>query len=254
MIGDIPDILARLKSLIPNGWFGSTTPVLDSVLTGIATVDANIYALAQYAQLQTRIKTATGGWLDLIAMDFYGSSFPRGNAESDGSYRTRILASLFSKANTRAVITAALEDLTGSVPLIIEPWSVQDTGEWDGIGSQTITFWDVETPQNPSHWTSNFAATFYVQIAVPPLSLLSRAWLPAYDQQSYYDTYSADFIDISSAQMSMTSEVIALIERLKGCGVQAFVQFTGNPGRGGAYLWDIPGETWDDPSLMWDAS
>ena len=254
MIGDVPDILSRLTSLLPKGWFESAPPVLDAVLTGIATVDANIYALAQYARLQTRIKTATGGWLDLVAQDFYGNALLRGISESDDSYRARILASLFSKANTRAVITAALEDLTGSIPVIIEPWSPQNTGMWDGIGSQVISFWDVNTPENPALWASNFTAAFYVRIAVPPLSFLSRAWLPAYDQQSYHDTYSSDYIDISSAQISMTTEVIALIERLKVCGVQAFVQFVGNPGRGGAYLWDTPGATWDDPNLMWDAS
>lgn len=132
MIGNQPDILARLKAAMPP-WFGNgATTILDAALTGPANALAFIYGLIQYAQLQTRIKTATDTWLDLIARDFFARKFQRRSGELDVPYRTRIVKEIFRPRATRPAVIGALTDLTGKAPIIFEPTRVADTGEWGG--------------------------------------------------------------------------------------------------------------------------
>jgi hypothetical protein len=76
MTGDQTDILGRIKALLPFRWFPDTTPVLDALLSGIAWSLALIYSLIQYAKNQTRIATASDGFLDLISYDFFGINLP----------------------------------------------------------------------------------------------------------------------------------------------------------------------------------
>ena len=131
MIGDTNDILARLKGLLPNGWFAGPTPVLDTILTGIASALAAVYGLIQYARLQTRIATATDAFLDLIAFDFFGTTLPRRSGESDAAYRTRIRAALFLERTDRIGMTRMLTALTGRAPVIFEPARPADTGAYN---------------------------------------------------------------------------------------------------------------------------
>lgn len=137
MIGDNDDLLARLKAAIPGRWFGTDTPILDGLLSGPATALSKIYSTIQYAILQTRIKTATDGWLDLIARDFFGRFFQRRPTEGDDSYRARILKEIFRPRVTRAAMIEALTDLTGRAPIIFEPARVADTGS---LGHPTFAF------------------------------------------------------------------------------------------------------------------
>jgi hypothetical protein len=127
--GDRPDQFKRLKSLLPN-WFGDQHPVLDALLSGYAYVQAFIFDLIVFARLQTRILTATGGWLDLISADFFGAALPRQPGQSDSAFRTRIIISLFRERGTRAAVIKVLEDLTGRTPIIFEPFRLQDCGAY----------------------------------------------------------------------------------------------------------------------------
>lgn len=132
-VGDQSDIFARLKAILPARWFGSpadSTPILDSVLQGIANVLAFAYSLYTFAKLQTRVMTATGGFLDMISADFFGTSLPRKTGQSDASYRALILANLFREKATRNAIVQALTNLTGIAPLIVEPTRPLDTGAY----------------------------------------------------------------------------------------------------------------------------
>src|SRR5579862_5296427 len=101
--GDVPDIVARLRSLLPP-WFPpqGAAPIVDGVLTGIATLLSGIYGLIQYARAQSRIATASGAWLDLIAWDFFGSRFLRRTQETDASFIPRIRSELRRPRLTRA--------------------------------------------------------------------------------------------------------------------------------------------------------
>lgn len=129
--GDKSDFLTRIKSLLPRGWFGDTTPVLDALLSGLAWSLSFVYALIQYAKLQTRIATATDGFLDLISFDFFGSNLPRRLQEMDAAFRARILATLLREKVTRNGMIKALVNLTGRTPLIFEPVRPLDTGAYN---------------------------------------------------------------------------------------------------------------------------
>jgi len=131
MIGDITDLAARLKAQIPVSWFKSS-PKFDATLQGPAWALSTIYSQITYAALQTRIATATDGFLDLIANDFFGTNLLRLTNETDGAYRTRILANLFVKGPTRANMSAVLALITGRTPDIFEPSNTNDSGGWDG--------------------------------------------------------------------------------------------------------------------------
>jgi len=128
--GDQDDIVARLKAVLPNGWFQAPTPFVDAVLSGFATVLSTCYSLIQYAKLQTRIATATDGFLDLVSFDYLGSALPRTAGETDASFRSRILATLLREKATRNGMIKALQALTLRTPDIIEPARPADTGAY----------------------------------------------------------------------------------------------------------------------------
>jgi hypothetical protein len=132
--GDQSDIFGRLKSLIPR-WFGDGATVRDAVLQGLAWASSFIYSLITYTRLQTRIKTATDGWLDMIAADFFGASLVRAANQSDASFRARIIITLFRERATRWAIISVLKDLTGRTPLVFEPTRPADTGGYGVAGA-----------------------------------------------------------------------------------------------------------------------
>lgn len=127
--GDKSDMQARLLGLLPP-WFGDSNPVLAGVLAGAAAALTWVYGLYAYAKAQTRISTATDGFLDLIAADFFGTTLQRNINEGDTAYRARIKANLFKPTATRAAISAAVQSVTGLAPKIIEPFSPADCGAY----------------------------------------------------------------------------------------------------------------------------
>ena len=140
MIGDQADFQQRLRSLIPKSWFPSgNSPNFDATLQGSAWALSSVYAQITYAALQTRIKTATDGWLDIISGDFFGTSLPRLLNESDGPFRARIFANLFVKGPRRGDMSKVLTLITGRAPLIFEPSNTSDSGGWDAALG-----WDVQ--------------------------------------------------------------------------------------------------------------
>jgi hypothetical protein len=145
--GDKAEIAARIKQLLP-GWFANSNPTADALLGGAGSALAFIYSLYLYAAAQTRILTATGIWLDLIAQDFFGPSLQRGANQADDSFRAAIVANLFRPRATRQSIIDVLLTLTGNAPSILEPFAPADTGVYGagfagyglagGYGSQAI--------------------------------------------------------------------------------------------------------------------
>ena len=147
-VGDFNDMLGRLVGALPGGWFprvgnyvtdGKGNPVPDgyggyltdgtpgptivtSVLAAFSQLQAYIYSLLAYVKLQTRIKTATDGWLDLIAYDFFGLTVQRASGQSDASFRLTIIANIFQARNTRAAVINVLTNLTGYAPIVFNPW------------------------------------------------------------------------------------------------------------------------------------
>ena len=132
--GDQQDMLTRIKSTLPY-WFGfADTPVLDALLKGPASVLSWFYSLYLYAKLQTRINTATDGWLDMISADFFGTDLIRAAGQSDDSYRALIIANLFRIKATRAAVVKVCQDTTGRTPTIIEPFNPVDCGAYGARG------------------------------------------------------------------------------------------------------------------------
>ena len=130
MTGDISDIVRRLKSNLPNRWFPDQTPVLDAVLSGLASAWVAMYSLLGYTQSQTRIASVNGNLLDAASADFFGSRLSRISNEPDNTFRLRLQNALVREHATRRSLQAALMTLTGSSPKIFEPGRVTDTGAY----------------------------------------------------------------------------------------------------------------------------
>jgi hypothetical protein len=134
MTGDQNDMLGRLKAVLPAQWFGDVTPVLDSVLSGLASGWSALFKLMTAVSMQARIATASGIFLDIASNDYFGNSLPRREGENDPSFSQRLRVNLIAPRATRAALAAALESLTGRAPVIFEPLNANDTGGY-GAGS-----------------------------------------------------------------------------------------------------------------------
>ncbi len=128
-IGNQDDCFKRLKALLPR-WFGDQTPILDALLRGLAHLLSFGYDLIGYAKQQTRIKTATQDWLDLIALDFFGEALRRQASQTDTAFRQRIIANLFRERATRAGLIKLITELTGKPPAVFEPQRISDAGAY----------------------------------------------------------------------------------------------------------------------------
>jgi hypothetical protein len=131
MTGDQSDVFARIKKILPHTWFGPITDLIDALVQGLANSGAFIYALYVYANLQTRLLSATDGWLDMIAADYFGDTLQRAANQSDDSFRAKIVVNLFRERGTRNAVIKVLTDLTGRAPIIVEPQRPADTGAYD---------------------------------------------------------------------------------------------------------------------------
>lgn len=133
MIGDTDDFVKRLKAVLPSRWFPDRSPILDGVLTGLASACAWLYGLLGFVRQQARIETASGIWLDVIAADFFGQGMSCRPAQLDDDFRASIRRELVRERGTRAAVIAALADLTGRKPVIFEPARASDTGGYGGL-------------------------------------------------------------------------------------------------------------------------
>ncbi|WP_428533533.1 hypothetical protein [Rhodopila sp.] len=132
MRGDLADIVFRLRSVLPKRWFAEQSPNLEAVLGSLATPWVWLYGLIHYVIMQTRLLTATDDWLDLISNDYFGAMLGRKPNEADFTFRSRIQRALLQEAATRSAVSAGLENLTGSPPIIFEPANCMDTGSYGG--------------------------------------------------------------------------------------------------------------------------
>jgi hypothetical protein len=135
-MGDTSDFVRRLRAALPNRWFPDDAPVLTGVMTGFAAIWASLFDLLQYVVLNSRLATARGVFLDMIATDFFAGRITRKLSEPDNHFRTRILAEILRPRATRASVDQALFDLTGVHPKIFEPSLASDTGGYNvgGVG------------------------------------------------------------------------------------------------------------------------
>ncbi|HQT62781.1 MAG TPA: hypothetical protein PLQ37_16475, partial [Acidiphilium sp.] len=128
--GDQNDMEARLRAVLPGGWFATTSPALGAVLAAFSWALAWGYALVQAALASVLITTAPDFWLNLHAVDYLGDTIQRRTQEGDSSFRARVLAAIFPPGATRAALIARLTILTGTAPTVFEPTQPQDTGAY----------------------------------------------------------------------------------------------------------------------------
>jgi hypothetical protein len=125
MAYDFASLFARSYSKFPAGWFPvdpTQAPNVSAIVGGLATGLAQNFTTAQFVAAQAFIQTATGEFLDLCAVDYFGfGHLPRRKSELDASYRARILAELLRPRGTRAALISVLEEVTGKTPRVFEP-------------------------------------------------------------------------------------------------------------------------------------
>lgn len=134
MTGDQNDMAARLRALLPRGWFADEAPILAGLLAGLASVWAWSYGLLDYVSQQSRLATASEGWLDLIAEDYGGAAWARFAGETDDAFRTRIRHNLARLRGSRPALIDNVTTLTGRAPRVFEPAFPPDTGGLNGPG------------------------------------------------------------------------------------------------------------------------
>lgn len=211
--GDQNDIFNRLKdNLVP--WFGQDTPNLDALLQGTAKTDSTIYSLIDYANQQTRIKTATGDALDFISLDYFNGSLPRHPGENDASFRNRILASLVQERATRKGMITVLTNLTGRTPIVIEGFYSYGIGAYD----QSL-FYDVGYGYG---WLQPYTAIIYA-FRPQPQGFMG---VGAYDISGFgYDFYfNNSYVSINDEIIFVTDQdIINAIEATKCFGTYMYV-------------------------------
>ena len=79
-LGTTSDMAVRLRATLPTGWFptsppapaATATPVLDGLLSGLGSAWSFCFGLLGTVAQQTRVATASGSFLDMMAADFFG--------------------------------------------------------------------------------------------------------------------------------------------------------------------------------------
>lgn len=208
MRGDISDFVSRLRSVLPKRWFAENAPNLTAILTCIATPWAWLYSLLSYVVLQTRIYTATDIWLDIIALDFFGSDLKRESSESDISFRSRILRSVLRSGATRPAISASMRLLTGSEPRIFEPARCGDTGAYSTLSTGPLPPGYGLAYGTAGGWGNlSLPFQFFISITRPPTPVVGM--LGGYGTDAGgYGQGSMAYVDLSQLPGQITDHTI----------------------------------------------
>lgn len=184
----------RILNLLPSDWTGDSAKQpgggLYSILSAAGNHEVFIQSILQYAFNACRIQTATDTELDLASQDFFGTSLPRNTGESDSSYRQRILSNLLLEKVTKQSVANAIFNATGTEPRIIEPWCPNDTGSFDNL-----SFFDVDTAQNPGLWgDESLNNQVFIQAALPYQTTSSGGFV-GFDTNQGFDSGNSFWFD-----------------------------------------------------------
>lgn len=247
MTGDVSDIQARLRALLPPWWPNvGQAPVFDAILIGIATTCSYIYALIVYAREQTRIRSANGAWLDLIAWDYFGSRFTRIPGEADPAFDVRIVKELVRPRTTRDAIYNALLELTGYPPRITEGWLPSDVG----VRGRMYRGVDVY-PSSPGRLADpGLANQIFIETVLPTVPIFGNNAMPARGVNKYRGLPPTGYrMDVPTTTPLGPQVVYDLINSIKAAGTTVWVKFVPIPT---AVTWDQPNVTWDQSGVAWD--
>ena len=209
MVGDVPDIQSRLKILLPIRWFSADAPNLNAILNCLATPWSWLYGQIQFVIAQSRLTTATGSWLDLIALDFFGASIQRAVSESDGAFRGRISWALFRGAATRSAISTIIEHLTGFTPAIFEPLNCHDTGSYSTSGMGVSPSYQGMAYGSIGGWGSlDMPLQFFITVKRPVIEGVSMLGGYGTDAGGFGEG-SLGYIDLAEVPGAVTDEDVA---------------------------------------------
>lgn len=213
MTGDLENIVSRLSAVLPERWFAEHSPNLEALLRCVATPWAWLYNLIDYVIAQTRLRTATDQWLDLIARDYFGAGLDRKGNESDYSYRARIQRLLLRGAGTRTAVSSGLTYLTGTKPRIFEPANCMDTGSYgSATGSLNIPGSGLAYGVAGGWGNLNLPYQFFVSVARPAIQGVSG--LSGYGTSSGgYGVGPISYVDLAALPGHVTDQDIQLTLR-----------------------------------------
>lgn len=220
------DIVNRLQRLMPNGWFSNgASPLRDAILAGFANAFAFVFSALAYVRLQTRIATATDGWLDLIAFDFFGGDLPRAPGQTDTSYRYQIISFMFRQRNTRQAIVLVIRQLLGRDPVIVEPQRVTDTGAYDL--ASTLAY---DVPGAGIWGDDGMPLQVFVNVTVPPGLEIAPASVGGYGGPVFgYGIGSGEYIGAPAVNPVQTADIMLAISSVLPVTGIGWVQITAGP-------------------------
>lgn len=132
-IGDEAFFKKLVLENLPRGWFDQGGEVINALANAVGEPAAFGFDQIGYVAKQTRLATATDGFLDLAAEDYFGrGGMKRRKSEADDDYRARLQEELLRPLGTREALVDVIDDLTGHEPTILEPAHQPDCGAWGG--------------------------------------------------------------------------------------------------------------------------
>ena len=195
------DIASRIKQLLPRGWFGDTTPTLDSILNAFGAGWVSYFSLFDFVKSQARVQSSIGTWLDLIALDFSGRRLRRRPSESDILFRSRIIEFLRKERCCRGAVERSLRLLTGTDPVIFEPRRPLDTGCYGASGSRDYGVLGYGINGGWGNHDMPFQAFITVRRPMDPNAANTPGWN---DTNFGYSTASTDYAKGNTALSGVT--------------------------------------------------
>ena len=96
----------------------------------------------QFVVQQSRVRTASGEFLDMAAQDFLSDVFPRRGQEADVSYRARLLTAMQRSQATRPAVVAAAASAGYTItvfeaaqPISTGAYNVPSSLAWSSAGA-----------------------------------------------------------------------------------------------------------------------
>lgn len=215
---------SRMRLDLPRGWFApeGQTPVLDGILAALGWSHEQACAWRLYVSEQDRLATVSDIFLDLYALDFLGTSLARNPSESNASFRTRIRAAILQPRATRAAITNALTVLTGTAPVLIEPFNPSDCG---GYGTGALGYGAAG-----AYGSLRMPAQVLVTAYRPPLPLPAFSGLGGYGSPtSGYGVGAADYISVTSETGVTDADIYSAVHSVMAAGVVAWIELENIP-------------------------
>lgn len=213
------EITEELIDLVPTSWFSPFSKKPGGIFWALMSAKGQLLGAMQriieLAKAQLRIKTATGFYLDVIGEDFFGENLGRKPAESDVSYRDRILSEILREKATVGGIRAAVEQLTGAPPEVFEAFNVRSVGCWTDLYNGAYA------PSTLAAWGQNTLNQFQTA-AFGSGGTTPQAGVGTYgDTENIYTFY----VNILSNPKGATHvDIQALVDKLRGIGILGIVQ------------------------------